>query len=251
MSSAGACPSCGAPQPVIRKPANLRQALWGGWTCARCGSEMDRWGRRIGVAGQRHRTWTRDESTAASNPGGLTLSHAKLRALRPDLYSPLQRQRESVGLAFPQRTYVEEQLRHGDARAAVVLSARPLLVAAYTDEMDCVAILEFPDELAAEYGLREGARLVTVNSYGDAAPWQQDLIPGPNNTGRFTQLNPLIADFVTDDAEGLAALKRAIPADEWQRAYRMGKSYLKQRPRVARDGLPVHCGEPAEMPEGR
>ncbi|MDR3638898.1 MAG: hypothetical protein P4L84_34150 [Isosphaeraceae bacterium] len=208
---------------------------------------MDRWGRNLGVPVRRRRTWTRNDATAASNPGGLTLCHEKLRALRPDLYRPLQRLREMVGLSFPQRTYLEEQLQHGDSRAAVVVSVIPLLVAAYTDEMDCVAILEFPDELVAEYNLREGTRLLTVNSYGDGPEWHEDLVPGPNNTERFTELNPLIADFVSDDAERLASRKQEILADEWQRAYRMGRSYLKHRPGVARDGRPVFCGEPAEV----
>lgn len=41
------CAQCGAPTPSIRKPANLRQALWGGWTCSQCGTENDKWGRKI------------------------------------------------------------------------------------------------------------------------------------------------------------------------------------------------------------
>jgi hypothetical protein len=41
------CAQCGTPMPTIRKPANLRQALWGGWTCQQCGTENDKWGRQI------------------------------------------------------------------------------------------------------------------------------------------------------------------------------------------------------------
>ena len=39
------CTQCGTPAPAIRKPANRRQMLWGGWTCAECGYELDKWGR--------------------------------------------------------------------------------------------------------------------------------------------------------------------------------------------------------------
>jgi hypothetical protein len=39
------CPSCGELFRRFRKPANLRQALWGGWTCSKCGCEVDRKGR--------------------------------------------------------------------------------------------------------------------------------------------------------------------------------------------------------------
>jgi hypothetical protein len=41
------CPECGSPIPQVRQPKSLRQALWGGWTCAKCGCEMDKWGRLI------------------------------------------------------------------------------------------------------------------------------------------------------------------------------------------------------------
>ena len=41
------CAVCGAELPQIRKPANSRQAMWGGWTCPKCGSELDRNGNLI------------------------------------------------------------------------------------------------------------------------------------------------------------------------------------------------------------
>jgi hypothetical protein len=39
------CARCGDPVPLVRMPASVRQALWGGWTCPRCGLENDKWGR--------------------------------------------------------------------------------------------------------------------------------------------------------------------------------------------------------------
>ena len=41
------CPTCGSPMPQARQPKSLRQALWGGGTCGKCGCEMDKWGRLI------------------------------------------------------------------------------------------------------------------------------------------------------------------------------------------------------------
>ena len=41
------CPRCGNIFPKIRKPANLKQALWGGATCIKCGCEVDKWGKEI------------------------------------------------------------------------------------------------------------------------------------------------------------------------------------------------------------
>ena len=42
------CPNCGEPAPVVRAPNNLRQTLWGGSTCERCGQEFDKWGEPVG-----------------------------------------------------------------------------------------------------------------------------------------------------------------------------------------------------------
>lgn len=42
------CPKCNAPLPAIRAPKNVRQMLWGGWTCSGCGVELDKWGRPVG-----------------------------------------------------------------------------------------------------------------------------------------------------------------------------------------------------------
>ena len=41
------CPRCTTPMPTFRRPASVKQALWGGWTCPTCGCEMDRSGRAM------------------------------------------------------------------------------------------------------------------------------------------------------------------------------------------------------------
>jgi hypothetical protein len=43
------CPRCHTPFPHIRQPQNIRQTLWGGGTCAKCGAEVDKWGRELSV----------------------------------------------------------------------------------------------------------------------------------------------------------------------------------------------------------
>ena len=42
-----ACPRCGVALPAMRAPKNLRQMLWGGWTCTGCGIELDKWGQPV------------------------------------------------------------------------------------------------------------------------------------------------------------------------------------------------------------
>lgn len=41
------CAECGVPMPPLRRPANRRQMLWGGWTCKNCGTELDRRGNPV------------------------------------------------------------------------------------------------------------------------------------------------------------------------------------------------------------
>jgi endogenous inhibitor of DNA gyrase (YacG/DUF329 family) len=47
VNAKGGCPNCGTPVPRFRQPTSFRQAMWGGWTCAECGTEMNRRGDEI------------------------------------------------------------------------------------------------------------------------------------------------------------------------------------------------------------
>ncbi len=190
------------------------------------------------------RTRTLDDSTHASDPGGLRLSEEKLRRLRPDLCGwrgKWSKFVSSVGNKLDERTYIEEQLVHGDSRAAVVMTVAPLLVAAYTDELDCVAMLRFPDCVARHFSPHPGDRLLTVNCYGGGGEHSPDLIVGARQLGRWTRFHPLIADFLTDDRDRLDVRKRQIAEAEWERTLRLGSEYLLARPGVVRDGRPVYA----------
>jgi hypothetical protein len=39
------CPRCGTPRPSHRTPTSIRQLMYGDWTCANCGCEVDNTGR--------------------------------------------------------------------------------------------------------------------------------------------------------------------------------------------------------------
>ena len=43
--SAVRCPNCQTIQPRIRLPTDAYEAMWGGATCTRCETKMDKWGR--------------------------------------------------------------------------------------------------------------------------------------------------------------------------------------------------------------
>jgi hypothetical protein len=190
----------------------------------------------------------------------LTLSHRKLKALEPELYSSRGWQKflreNGYRLAAPNedaghwKSYVEENLRRGDCRAAIVVSISPLLVAAYAGELDCVAILRFADQLVPKYDLSVGTQLLAVNIYLE---WNfflpEDLNPGPRQTGKYRNFAPMIADFLSDDLNLIEEKKAAVAKAEWRRAEALGREYLKRHGEKARDGRPLLCHLPAKEPE--
>lgn len=42
--NAVSCPKCGEEQSQIRIPKGWKEALWGGYTCQKCGCKMDKHG---------------------------------------------------------------------------------------------------------------------------------------------------------------------------------------------------------------
>jgi hypothetical protein len=202
------------------------------------------------------RTKTLDDSTEASHPGNVNLSHAKLKRFHPELYSTMKwlsfliRNPAMFGSAGKGywRTHIEEHLMYGDSRAAVVVSTRPLLVAAYTDEIDCVALLQFEASLVEEYGLEIGSRLLTINTYSDfEGSYEKDLTPGRDAYGQYGNFSPFIAEFLTDDFEILERRKEEIEEDEWLRAANLADEYISKANAKARDGRPLWCMISAEL----
>ena len=41
------CPKCATKLPMLRKPKNKDQAMFGGWTCKNCGIEIDKYGKEL------------------------------------------------------------------------------------------------------------------------------------------------------------------------------------------------------------
>ena len=52
INESGGCPECNADVPAFRTPTSLRQAMWGGWTCENCGTELDRHGMELSQAAE-------------------------------------------------------------------------------------------------------------------------------------------------------------------------------------------------------
>lgn len=187
----------------------------------------------------------------ASDPGRVTLSGIKLARLHPERLAPVRK--GSSEYHFPPQFHpwlqgFARRLWRGDSRAAVVVSVAPLLVAAYTDELDCVALLRFPEELVAAYGLEVGSRLLAVNGYLHGESVAPDLQEGPATFRRYRNFIPLIAEFLSDDGPRIEFRKAEISEAEWHRARELGEAYLA-RPEVrVRDGRPLYSWFPASLP---
>lgn len=188
----------------------------------------------------------------ASAPGSLSLSDRFLRLLRPDWYTggwdPFAWLDLKFGGRAMARFLVADQLVHGDSRAAVVVCLEPVLVAAYTDELDCIAMLRFPGVLARTHSLYLGQRLLTVNRYrGPAQPVAPDLEHGPASLRNYRNFQPLIANFLVEDSPRLAERIAEIDEAEWQRTATLAQQYLSRFGTAARDGRPWHCFQPAPI----
>ena len=76
--------------------------------------------------------------------------------------------------------FVMNALFYGDTQPAIVVSVNPLLIAAYSDEMDAVVMLRFPMEFVEKYNLSVGSRLTTSNVYFTGNQFASDIFVGKN-----------------------------------------------------------------------
>ena len=186
-----------------------------------------------------------DKPTAASDPGRMCLSLDRLARVQPIETGPLAAIARLLGKRRYYEKDVADHLDRGDSRAAVVVSTNPLRVAAYTDELDCVALLAFEDWLIDAYELAVGTRLLTCNTYFDGAGTAPDLERGPNAYPNWANFQPMIANFLTDDAERVAERMAEIDEEEWARCLAMGEMALERLGTRARSGRPFDSRGPA------
>lgn len=169
----------------------------------------------------------------AFNPGLFELNKQKLKALRPQIF----------GLRLGQKNIdtwqnIYRQLNDGDIQPALVMSTSPLLVACYTDDMDAVAMLCFPEELGRRMGWTAGQRLIVTAAYNNPfMKANKDLDRGPRNSGNFKAYGPIIADLYTDNTERLERKKREIPQPMWDYVEAIARQYMANHPGMARNGL--------------
>lgn len=185
------------------------------------------------------------DTHAASDPGGLRLSRRRFLQLDPSARGIRGFFWGRSKFAREWQELIDEHLRGGDSRAAMVFSVEPLFVGAYTDELDSTVLLKFPSWLNRIYRLEPGTKLLTVNTYRFAASLAPDLMEGERTTKRFQNFHPIIADFYSDDYARIAARKDQIEDAEWDRCLEQGRAYTRKFPGLFRFGIARFSSTPA------
>ncbi len=174
------------------------------------------------------------QGSGASHPGHLSLDiklliqvEPELRGAHHDAWNELD-EREGTSRVKGTFDVVAGQIERGDSRAALVLRVEPnVLVAAYTDELDCVAVLKFPARTAKTFNLRPGVRLITCNYYRKKDDGVvRDLQPCDKASKRWQNFHPVIGSFLSSDTTRLQKLIDEIDDGEWQRAEEQGAEWL-------------------------
>jgi hypothetical protein len=211
------------------------------------------WGGIFGYLQSRRDRAQVNGTSYGTYPGQITLSEAKLRRLCPELFPSLARPwtvlRWLIGDSMSLVYEIGDILIHGGSGPALVMSTDPVLIASYSQNIDCVAMLRFPALLVDEYALRRGSRLLTVlNAYagGQLAP---DLEHGPDSRHDCTNFIPFIADFLTDDMEHVERRKAGVAEHWWSWTQELGERYMKKHGDMAREGRPPLSWVPAKPAE--
>ena len=187
--------------------------------------------------------------TGCSDPGILRLDLELLERFHPEWFPKGSAKLfHRIARAWERRNqipYVKWHLLLGDRSPALVVSERPFIVAAYSEEQDGIAMLEFDARKVEPEFRAVGTKLITLNlDYSSKfGPLAADLKPGPNCSGRWTNFLPLIGEFLSRDRDRLAQLRASIPTAWWQRVASMANAYDFRC--GVRDGRPGSAAQPS------
>lgn len=174
-----------------------------------------------------------DPTTFAENSGNVKLSETKFAQVRDDILKLSGLEKSNYNSNFER---INEFIMEGDTQPAVVYSVAPLIISAYSDEMDGVVFLEFPDQLTEMYDLQKGTRLVTSNMYKYGNKPVKDINAGDDYLKRYSDFTPIVQLFLTDSEN--YAMRRTELFDEqvWDRVNRLTEEYSRSG-NEAREGF--------------
>ena len=152
--------------------------------------------------------------------------------------------RDKIGSKFSEKfradmkiDFATKVLFYGDTQPAVVVSTAPLLIGAYSDEMDAVVMLRFPDEFAKQYKLTVGTRLTTSNVYFTERAIADDIHIGEKDSRQYTDFAPLVQLFFGKKDDKIMEKTKLFGEDVWQAVSEKANEYLRFYPNCSRDGF--------------
>lgn len=163
-----------------------------------------------------------DPNTYAENSGNVELSKRKFAQVRDDILelSVLEKSRYNSNFEC-----INEFMMKGDTQPAIVYSVNPLIISAYSDEMDGVVFLEFPDRLAEIYNLYVGMRLVTSNVYAYGFSIAKDITVGNGYLKRYTDFTPIVQLFLAKDEDYVMRRTELFNDKIWERVKYLTENY--------------------------
>lgn len=171
----------------------------------------------------------------AENSGNMKISNLKWE----ELPTILQMTKKEQKFANKQFKKISEYVAGGDMQPAIVVKTSPLIISAYSDEMDAVVMLKFPSEFAKRYHLEEKMRLLTCNVYWpkDIFGVASDIIVGKNYLKRYRDVIPVLSLFFVDNERLYFKKVKKIKEEAWARTEELTIEYLKVKPNVVRNGF--------------
>ncbi len=165
-----------------------------------------------------------DNITFAENAGNVELSKEKFAQVRDDILKLSCLKKFIYNSNFE---CINEFMVEGDTQPAVVYSVAPLIISAYSDEMDGVVFLEFPDRLAEMYDLKKGMRLVTSNIYKYGKKTVKDINAGVAYLKRYSDFTPIVQLFLTDSENYAMRRTELFDEEKWDRVNRLTEEYSR------------------------
>ena len=133
--------------------------------------------------------------------------------------------------------FVSRALCYGDTQPALVTSLSPLTIAAYSDEMDGVLMLRFPDEFVDKFNLYSGMRLTTSNIYFRYEEFPDDIMVGENFSRSYNDFLPIVQLFIGKNDKKIMEKTELFGEDVWKRVEACAALYTEKHPDLYRDGF--------------
>ena len=169
----------------------------------------------------------------AENQASVKFSYKKYYSFRNKINTKFsERFRSDMKIEF-----VMNALYYGDTQPAIVVSTDPLVIAAYSDEMDAVVMLRFPKMLAEQYGLSVGTRLTTSNVYFEGEAVARDICVGEGFSRLYADFVPIVQLFLGKKDEKIMEKTTLFTEEVWQRVSSLAEDYARLYPNCARDGF--------------